>query len=107
MKIDFLKCTLSESEVTVKNFFCEESQIAFNQFSGFANRSTGRQHPMDEERWLFFLFSTLKNDEIADSETIRNFFLEDGWDEEQAYSLGYDYEYGVEAMKFAVKRVSK
>ncbi len=86
-------------------------------FCGGANKSTGSSHPCDRERWLNFIFQTVEEDRILDSDTLFRFLKDEefwgtkpddfigvigdyAWDEESAYELSMEYETISEAMKY-------
>lgn len=92
---------LSKANITLEDLLTDESCRKFREFSRTANKSTGRVHPSDEEKWLEFVYSTLKNGEYLDLEALRFFLQEDGWNEQIVWELSLDYEYGYEAMKHA------
>lgn len=95
-----IEYSISKEVVEASDLLSEESLRYFQSFSRSANRSTGRSHPCDEERWFKFIYSTLKNGEKIDSGTLKNLLMEDGWDEETSFELSLDFEYGRDAMKF-------
>ncbi len=92
---------MSKAQVKLEDLLSEESCCKFWAFARTANKSTGRMHPNDEEKWLDFIYSTLNHGEFLDLEDLRFFLIEEGWDETTAWELSLDYEYGYEAMKHA------
>ncbi len=96
-----LQYELSKADITLEDLLTDESCKKFRTFSGTSDKSTGRSHPSDEEKWFEFIYSTVKNGEYLDLESLRFFLQEDGWDEQTAWDLSLDYEYGYEAMKHA------
>ncbi|MCP4111822.1 MAG: hypothetical protein GY749_40900 [Desulfobacteraceae bacterium] len=94
-----LEYELSKADVMLEDLLSDES-CKFRKFSRTANKSTGRANPSDEEKWLDFIYSTLKNGEYLALEDLRFFLQEDGWDEQTALELSLDYEYGYDAMKY-------
>ncbi len=83
----------------LEDLLSDESCRKFRKFSRTANKSTGRAHPSDEEKWLEFIYSILKNGEYLAIEDLRFFLQEDRWDEQTALELSLDYEYGYETHK--------
>jgi hypothetical protein len=101
--LPYLKCTLTKENITIDDILSKDSKDAFHAFSKTANRSTGHDHPCDEQRWFTFIYKTLLNKEHLDSEIIRNLLIEDGWDKEHALILSIDYDYAFDAMKYVQK----
>ncbi|MCD4780008.1 MAG: hypothetical protein K8S27_05590 [Candidatus Omnitrophica bacterium] len=100
-----LSCEISKFDVTLNDLVGEKIAEKFYSFSGSANKSTGRSHPCDEERWFDFIFSALENDKhMIDIEAIRFFLIEDGWDGQAALDLSLDYENTYYIMKYVSKR---
>lgn len=95
--------TLTKADLSLEDLLSEESVKSFRSFSHLANKSTGRAHPLDKKRWFAFIYSTLKNDEYIDPDSLQCFLIEDGWDSETAVELSLDYEYGFASMKFATE----
>lgn len=93
---------VSKESPTAEDLLSKNSKESFFAFSNYANKSSGRYHPADEERWFKFIYATLKNKDELDSETVRNLLIDDGWDSETAYNLGKDYSYAYDAMKFVI-----
>ncbi len=98
-----LKFSLSKADCSLEDILSEESARKFRSFSRAANKSTGRSHPLDQKRWFSFIYSTLRNDEYIDLDSLQSFLMEDGWDSDTAQDLSLDYEYGYASMKFAAE----
>ncbi len=96
-----LEYTVSKAEVKLQDLLSEESCRNFWAFSRTANKSTGRTHPNDEKKWLDFIYATLRHGEHLAAEDLRIFLQEEGWDEQTAWELSVDYQYGYEAMNHA------
>lgn len=92
--------TLSSEDVHLSDIITSDSALKFRQFSENANKSTGRAHPLDEIRWLDFLFSVVSRTEYISSEELQQFLIEDGWDEQISYELALDFEYGIKIMQY-------
>lgn len=99
------KVKIFNDEISIQERLSQESANAFLSFSNSANKSTGHSHPYDKERWFSFLYSMINNDinnELSFDEA-RGFFVEYGWSEDMACELARDMEYGLSAMKYALK----
>jgi hypothetical protein len=93
---------VTKPEVKLTDLINSESADKFRRFSSSANKSTGHSHPMDESRWMDFLYSIVKHDESLETDELVFFLREDGWDEESAQDLAADFSYGFRAMKYAL-----
>ena len=95
----------------------EKSLRKLKDFCGMANKSTGSSHPCDRDRWLNFIFQTVEENRILDSDTLCRFLQDEdfwgkksddfigvvgnfAWDEDSAYELSMEYETISEAMKY-------
>lgn len=101
-----LNSSITPEYVTLEDLIEKESAMNFYRFSAGANKSTGRGHPCDEDRWLIFIYSVIQNgkDINIDCATIRYFLMKDGWDEDMAWELGSDYEYGITLIRYALEQ---
>jgi len=97
--------TISKADVTLQDLVGEEISNKFYTFSHCANKSTGRAHPCDSERWLELILACVENDKYIAHDYILFFLEEDGWGEQIAFDLSLDYQYGYEVMKFAKERL--
>jgi len=88
------------SEITIESTTNAVIAEAFNAFSRTANKSTGHSHPLDEEKWFRIIFECVMADKYIKHELLQAELLDDGWEEDTAYELVIDYEYGVAAMKY-------
>lgn len=69
-------------------------------FSALANKSTGSSHPIDRERWLDFLVSLVQSGTDLKSSTLARWLVEEeGWDQERAWRLSEEYEFGRELLE--------
>lgn len=65
-------------------------------FSNAANKSTGSSHPLDRERWFKFICETVNDNKIIDTNNLTRYLCEDlGWNQDRAFELGCEYEFGV------------
>jgi hypothetical protein len=94
---------LTKAEITLDDVLGEDSATRFKKFSGAANKSTGHSHPLDDQRWLEFIYSTVRNGEKLDFKDLVFFLIDDGWDQESANELAGDFSYGSRAMKYALE----
>jgi len=98
-----LQHELSKADVSLLDLLSDESCEKFTVFSTTSNKTTGRLHPSDEEKWFEFIYSTLMHDEYLHPNDLQYFLIEDGWDKSTAFELSLDYEYGYNAMKYRNK----
>jgi hypothetical protein len=96
-----IKCFLTKENIKLPDILSKDSSQKFDAFSHTANKSTGHAHPCDEERWFDFLYSMVTNGENIGTNEIVHFLCEDGWDEQTAFDLAMDMEYGYRTMEFA------
>ena len=89
----------SNNVVTLDDAFSPEGKKRFLSFSGLANKSTGSSHPYDRERWLKFIIYLHKHNEVADSEYVKEFLIEDGWTEDKAIDLVIEYSFALKLLK--------
>lgn len=93
---------VTESDVKLTDLISSDSYEKFHAFSASANKSTGHSHPLDDVRWLNFIYSMATRNESLDSDELEFFLMEDGWDEQSAQDLASDFSYGLRAMKHAL-----
>lgn len=96
------KYEMSKPEVKLADLIGKASSEKFRAFSSSANKSTGHSHPLDDTRWLDFIYSVVKHGESLDSDELQFFLREDGWDEQTAQDLAADFSYGLRAMQHAL-----
>ncbi|MFZ2999752.1 MAG: hypothetical protein WA071_05440 [Undibacterium umbellatum] len=94
---------LTDPEILLTDVLSEVSSQKLIAFSSSANKSTGHSHPLDEKRWLAFVYSTVKQDEEIDFELLVSFLSEQGWDDESAQDLADDFSYARRAMRYALE----
>jgi hypothetical protein len=72
---------------------------ALKRFSSLANKSTGRSHPLDEERWLDFIISAHRGGRPLDPEQLLRWLIEvERWSDDIAHDLASDYSMGMELL---------
>jgi hypothetical protein len=98
-----IKYSLSKENIDLSDILSEDSSQKFYAFSRAANKSTGHAHPLDEERWLEFIYSMVKHQEGIDPDELTYFLREDGWPKHTAFNLALDMEYGYRAIEFALR----
>lgn len=83
--------------MSIEDFLSKETFTlkALKKFSVAANKSNGRGHPADDERWMEFLIIAHQNNEPLTASQLRQWLIQEGrWPEEIASYLCSDYEYG-------------
>jgi len=64
-------------------------------FSVAANRITGSSHPLDRERWMDFLITSVEEGVTLDAHTLSRWLIEEEqWEPDQASRLAEEYEFG-------------
>ncbi|MBA4318785.1 MAG: hypothetical protein C0412_10330 [Flavobacterium sp.] len=99
-----LKHSLSKDDLSLEDLIGKTPAKNLRSFSGAANKSTGRSHPCDEERWFAFLYSMIESEKVISLDDLVFFLKDDGWQESTAYELGLDLEYGINAMQYALRK---
>jgi len=95
--------TIGSAERTIESEYGKTASDALKYFSEYANKSTGHSHPLDEKRWFEFIYETIIYGKMIEGELLRHELALHGWNEDSAYDLSLDYEYGYSAMKFALE----
>jgi hypothetical protein len=91
----------TESNKTIEDLASSEVAKALKQFSGAANKTTGHSHPMDSERWLYFICLAHREKTNLDVEELVRWLKEEGdWEDSKAWELGLDYEYSMDLLKY-------
>lgn len=91
----------TESNKSIENLAGTEVAKALIKFSKIANKSTGHSHPMDSERWKYFICLAHRIDsELSVEELVRWLKDEENWTDEKAWELGLDYEYSMDLLKY-------
>lgn len=97
-KIEIIK---TSDQLSLEDIAGKEVTNALKSFSYSANKSTGNSHPMDAERWNYFVCLAHKcNSSLTSDELVRWLEEEDGWNNEEAWDLGVDYEKSINLLKY-------
>lgn len=84
---------LSEDEMSLEDWADPETAEALKRFSRLANKSTGRSHPMDGQRWVAFLLVAHTQKTSLDSDQLTRWLVEvERWPAEIASELASEYE---------------
>lgn len=100
-----------------KTVISEEALKKLEAFCVAANKSTGANHPCDQERWFSFICQTVDDERIFDSDTLAKFLQDESywgkraddfhgamgafaWDEEHAWQLAFEYESACELLQY-------
>ncbi|MCP2221702.1 hypothetical protein [Bradyrhizobium elkanii] len=90
---------VSAPRQTLEEWVSPEVARALEGFSHLANKSTGSSHPSDQARWLRFLILSYRSAKKLDSDLLRRWLVEvDGWDEDHAFKLVVEYEFGLDLL---------
>jgi hypothetical protein len=94
------KTHLSKSHETIDDWAEPATVKALKLFSACANKSTGRGHPLDDERWMDFVITAHRVNDDLQFEDLRRWLVEEEkWFDEIAWDLSADYEYGRQLLK--------
>lgn len=96
---------LTKDEIFLENIVGKEAADALKRFSSLANKSTGNSHPCDKKRWFEFLVKAQQAEEKLSLERLsfdilKSTLIEQGWSEEFAYDLAFEFENGRELLDF-------
>ena len=70
----------------------QDTAVALKRFSNLANKSTGRSHPLDGDRWIAFLLAAHRKKPPLDSEQLARWLVEvELWPSEIASELASEY----------------
>ena len=95
------KVEITKPEETLEDWLSSETASLLKKFSALANKGTGRGHALDEERWFEFIVAAYKEGAKLTSSQLEHWLIEDeGWPEDTAMELSFDYEYSRDLLKF-------
>lgn len=99
IKSSGIKLVLTSADQTIEDWTDSATASALKRFSGLANKSTGRSHPLDEERWLDFIISAHRCGRPLEPEQLLRWLIEvERWSDEIAHDLASDYSMGMELL---------
>jgi hypothetical protein len=88
-----LKAKVSGASMSIDDWAGEPSAKALKSFAELANKSTGRSHPMDEQRWLHFLLEAHRAKSVLGGDQLARWLIEaERWPLEIAYELASEYD---------------
>ncbi len=94
-----IELVLTSADQTIEDWTDLATASALKRFSSLANKSTGRSHPLDEERWLDFIISAHHGGRPLDPEQLSRWLIEvERWSDEIAYELTSEYSMGMELL---------
>ncbi|POZ51569.1 hypothetical protein [Methylovulum psychrotolerans] len=91
---------LTPEQVSLKDIVGEEAVEALQRFSASANKFTGNAHPNDKKRWFEFLSAAQKYHTVLHDDILKATLIEQGWSEEWADKLAFEFEYGCDLLDF-------
>ena len=91
--------SLSQGEISDIDLLGQECARLLRAFSSCANKSTGSAHPMDRERWLAFIAAAPDSNSVS-ADDVQRLLEEQGWDEDSAYRLAVQFEFGQELIEY-------
>ena len=92
-KEDHLEYNLSSDVKSIDDWVDQDTAMALKRFSALANKSTGRSHPMDGDRWLAFLLLAHRKNSQLNTEQLSRWLVEvEKWPSEIANELTLEYE---------------
>lgn len=87
-----LEYDLSSGFESIDDWADQDTAAALKRFSSLANKSTGRSHPLDGDRWIAFLLSAHDKKTSLDSEQLARWLVEvERWPSEIASELASEY----------------
>lgn len=96
IKSSGIELVLTSAEQTIEDWTDLATASALKRFSSLANKSTGRSHPLDEERWLEFIISAHNGGRSLDPEQLSRWLIEvEQWSDDIAHDLASDYSMGM------------
>jgi hypothetical protein len=99
---------LDPDQKDLKDFFSEETAKKLTLFSVAANKSTGSAHPMDRERWLDFIISSVEEGSKISPSELETLLIEDEeWPPEEADELSSQYSFALEVLKAYREKTGK
>jgi len=91
----------TKSNKSLEELAGQEVAKALKLFSLEANKTTGHSHPMDSERWKYFICLAHRvSNELGVEELVRWLKEEGDWTDDKAWELGLDYEYSMDLLKY-------
>lgn len=99
IKSSGIELVLTSADQTIEDWTDPATASALKRFSSLANKSTGRSHPLDEERWLDFIIAAHRGGGPLDSEQLSRWLIEvERWSDEIAHELASDYSMGMDLL---------
>jgi hypothetical protein len=87
---------LTSADQTIEDWTDLATASALKCFSSLANKSTGRSHPLDEERWLDFIIAAHRGGRPLDPEQLSRWLIQvERWSDYIAQDLASDYSMGM------------
>jgi len=89
-----LSVEVTKPHKSIEDIIGDDAALALRSFSVNANKSTGRTHPFDFNRWCDFVFIIHRRKIPLNSEDfVRWLRDENGWSDKMAWELALDLEY--------------
>jgi hypothetical protein len=96
IKSSGIELVLTSADQTIEGWTDLATASALKRFSSLANKSTGRSHPLDDERWLDFIISAHHGGRPLDTEQLSRWLIEvERWSDDIAHDLASDYSMGI------------
>lgn len=96
IKSSGIELVLTSADQTIEDWTDLATASALKRFSSLANKSTGRSHPLDEERWLDFIISAHHGGRPLDPEQLSRWLIEvERWSDDIAHDLVSEYSIGM------------
>jgi len=90
---DSLQVLITKPDLSLNELAPPDVVQALVQFSRLANKSTGKAHPRDKERWDSFVIAAHQAHADLDYDTLRRWLEEEEhWPSEVAHELAIEYE---------------
>ena len=91
---------LTKDQIILEDIVGKEASEALKRFSSAANKSSGNSHPYDKKRWFEFLVAAQKAEKKLDYDILKATLIEQGWSDDFASDLAFEYENGRELLDF-------
>jgi hypothetical protein len=95
-----IRVQLTEDQIVLEEIVGNEAAEALRRFSSCANKFTGNAHPNDKKRWFEFLSAAQHSKVKLYDDILKATLIEQGWSEEWADKLAFEFEYGCDLLDF-------
>lgn len=90
-----LQVTMTKSEVFLEDTLSPQNMALLEDFARSANPATGSSHPQDYRRWIAFISASVQDEQILETDLLREWLMSQGFPSDIAYALKEEYRFGV------------